>query len=135
MKGPANTKWVFRVLLILYLAVVAWLCFGHFDNIQKIPRSFWGIPTDKIVHFLMFFPFPILSFLAFDRFTTRWWQSVLFVGAVFLVGCLIAGGTELGQLQTSYRSGDIADFFADGLALGISSLIVLIIDIWKQSRT
>lgn len=125
---------IFKILLILYLATVAWLCFGHFDNVSDVPKAFWGIPTDKIVHFLMFFPFPVLCFLAFDRFTTKWWHSLLFAGAVFFTGCLIAGGTELGQMQTGYRSGDIADFCADALALGLSSLLVFIVDIRKQHR-
>lgn len=125
----------FKILLVLYLAAVAWLCFGHFDNISDVPKDFWGIPTDKIVHFLMFFPFPILCFLAFDRFTTKWWHSLLFTGAVFLCGCAIAGATELGQLQTTYRSGDITDFLADGLALFCSSLLVFCVDVRKQRRT
>lgn len=125
---------IFKFLLLLYLAVVAWLCFGHFENIGNVPRQIWGIPTDKVIHFAMFFPFPILCYLAFDRYTTKWWQSLLYVGAVFLIGCLLAGGTELGQMQTRYRSGDIADFYADGLALALSSLIVLVSDLWKQRR-
>ena len=125
---------LFKILLILYLAAVAWLCFGRFENLNDVPKNFWGIPTDKIVHFLMFFPFPILCFLAIDRFTTKWWHSLLFTCAVFLCGCLVAGATELGQLQTSYRSGDITDFYADALALALSSLVVLIVDIRKQHR-
>ena len=125
---------IFKILLILHLATVAWLCFGHFDNVSDVPKAFWGIPTDKIVHFLMFFPFPVLCYLAFDRFTTKWWHSLLFAGGVFLTGCLIAAATEIGQGQTSYRSGDITDFCADGLALLLSSLAVLVIDLWKQRR-
>lgn len=125
---------LFRILLILYLAAVAWLCFGHFENMGEVPLQLWGIPTDKIVHFLMFFPFPVLCFLAVDRFTTKLWHSLLFAGGVFFVGCLIAGATELGQLQTTYRSGDITDFMADVLALALSSLLVFIVDVWKQRK-
>lgn len=124
-----------RILFVVYLASVAWLCFGRFDSMPDVPRYFLGIPIDKIVHFLMFFPFPILAFLAFDKFTEKWWVSVLFTLGTFLVGALIAAGTEVGQARlTSYRSGDPKDYLADLLALGISSLIVLTIDIWKQRK-
>ena len=94
-----------------------------------VQRSFWGIPTDKIVHFLMFFPFPILAFLAFDGYSAKPWLSVLGTVAIFAAGILLAVGTEVGQARlTTYRSGDVNDFKADLLALGISSLIVLLIN-------
>ena len=46
-----------RVLFAMYLVAVAVLCFGKFDSSQDVPKSLWGIPTDKVVHFLMFFRF------------------------------------------------------------------------------
>ena len=128
-------KRIFRILLLaVYLALVAWLCFGRFDNMDQVPKHILGIPADKIVHFLMFFPFPFLCFMVFDRFTTNRRQSLLFTGAVFLAGCLVAAATELGQAQTDWRSGDITDFLADALSLLVGSLIVFIADIRKQNR-
>ena len=44
-----------RLLFILYIAGVLYLCFGHFDNTPSVPLTLWGIPTDKVVHFAMFF--------------------------------------------------------------------------------
>ena len=88
-------RWIFRILLVLYLCAVAWLCFGHFSNIPNIKMSYWGIPTDKIVHFLMFFPFPLLAFGGFDKYTTKPWHSFLFVAVLFGIGCLLAGATEI----------------------------------------
>ena len=38
----------------------------------------------------MFFPFPILAFLAYDVFTDNLWKSLLFCLATFLFGILIA---------------------------------------------
>ena len=125
---------IFKILLVLYLATVAWLCFGHFSSIPNVKMSYWGIPTDKIVHFLMFFPFPLLAFGAFDKFTTKPWHSLVFVLTVFGIGCLLASATEIGQAYTTYRSGDPHDFLADGLALAISCIIVLVIDLCKQFR-
>ena len=125
---------VFKILLVLYLIAVAWLCFGHFSSIPHVKMFYWGIPTDKIVHFLMFFPFPLLAFGAFDKYTTKPWHSFLFVAVLFALGCMLAGATEIGQTYTKYRSGDLKDFKADGLALGISCLIVLVIDLAKQCK-
>ena len=125
---------IFKILLILYLCAVAWLCFGHFSSMPHVKMSYWGIPTDKIVHFLMFFPFPLLAFGAFDKYTTKPWHSILFVLILFGAGSLLAGATEIGQSMTTYRSGDTKDFLADGLALGLSCLIVLVIDLCKQRK-
>ena len=125
---------LFRLILLGYFAAVAYLCFGHFDNLPHVERMFFGIPADKIVHFLMFFPFPVLLFLAVDRFTTKPWHSILMMCVAFVLGCILAGATEYGQSLLAYRSCDISDFRADAIALAISSLLVFTVDILKQTR-
>ena len=128
-------KIAFRLLFFLYIAGVLYLCLGHFDNTPSVPLSFWGIPTDKLVHFAMFFPFPILAFLAFDSFTSTIPQTLLFVGVTFLIGLSVAVGTELGQANlTDYRSGDPLDLVADTIGLSVSSLITAVWDIRKQKK-
>lgn len=128
-------KIAFRLLFFLYIAGVLYLCFGHFDNTPSVPLSLWGIPTDKLVHFAMFFPFPILAFLAFDPLTNTIPQTLLYVGITFLVGLLVAVGTELGQANlTDYRSGDPLDLVADTIGLSVSSLITAVWDIRKQKK-
>ena len=113
-------KIAFQVLFFLYIALLLFLCFGQFQNMHSVPRTILGIPSDKVVHFCMFFPFPILAFLAFDT---------------FVVGILLALGTEWGQAHlTRYRSGDTRDFLADSLALVLGTLIVLFWDIRKQKK-
>jgi len=124
-----------RILFVVYLAAVAWLCFGKFNSLPSVERSYWGIPTDKIVHFLMFFPFPVLAFFAFDRYTEQFWPSVLWTLGTFIAGCGLAGLTEIVQAKfLPYRMGDFQDFKADALALAISSVIVFCIDIGKQRK-
>lgn len=128
-------KIAFQALFFLYVAMVLYLCFGHFDNIQSVPRTILGIPSDKVVHFCMFFPFPILAFLAFDRYTENVRSTLLFSGAIFGIGCLLAVGTEWGQAHlTSYRSGDPKDLLADVLALLLSTAMVIVWDIRKQKK-
>jgi hypothetical protein len=83
----------------------------------------------------MFFPFPILAFLAFDRYTESVRSTLLFSGITLLVGILLAAGTEWGQAHlTDYRSGDPMDLLADGLALVLSTLLVIFLDIRKQKK-
>lgn len=118
------------VLFIIYLGAVAYCCFGHFNDIPDIGQdNLFGIPMDKVVHFLMFFPFPILCFMTFAGQTRKSWHTVLTAGVVFLTGCAVAALTEIGQSFTDYRSGDILDFAADVTALALSTFIVTIIEI------
>ena len=123
-----------RILFGLYLVAVAVLCFGKFDGAQDVPRALWGIPTDKIVHFLMFFPFPVLAYLAFDRYRGKRRASVLWTAAALLCGCAFAAVTELVQSRLPYRSGDPADFRADAFALLLSSVLVLILILVQKRK-
>ena len=123
-----------RILFGLYLVAVAVLCFGKFDSSQDVPMDLWGIPTDKIVHFLMFFPFPILACLASGGYRGERWQATFRTVIAFLAGCAFAAATEWIQTWLSYRSGDPVDFGADALALLLSSTIVLIIVLSKQRK-
>lgn len=128
-------KIAFRILFFLYVAGVLFLCFGHFENTPSVEWSFLGIPSDKLVHFCMFFPFPILAFLAFDRYTNNIPQTLFFVVVTLLVGILLAAGTEWGQAHlTDYRSGDYKDLAADVTALVLSSVLVAVWDIRKQKK-
>lgn len=118
-----------RILFVVYLAAIAFLCFMHADKIPDMQKTLFGIPTDKVAHFLMFLPFPILTFLACDHVTNKVWSAVLFAVLTFAVGAAIAWGTEYIQGMLPYRSRDVADFRADLLALGISTLGVFITDL------
>lgn len=123
-----------RILFILYLAAIAFLCFMHADKLPDMQKTLLGIPSDKVAHFLMFLPFPILAFLAYDHATNKFWSAVLFAVLTMAVGAVIAWGTEYIQGMLPYRTRDMADLRADLLALGISTLGVFIIDISNLSK-
>lgn len=128
-------KIAFRVLFYLYLVTVAVLCFGSFNSLPEVSKTILGIPTDKVVHFCMFFPFPILAFLAYDKFTGNRKKVIIFAIVTFLVGCVLAAGTELGQAYlTENRSGEPLDFLADFLALLSGSVIATLIDLRQLNR-
>ena len=130
-----SQKIAFQVLFFFYVAAVLFLCFAHFEQTPAIEWSLWGIPSDKVVHFCMFLPFPILAFLAFDRYTDSVRSTLLFSGITLLVGFLLAWGTEWGQAHlTDYRSGDPLDLLADGTALVLSTLLVIYLGLRKQKK-
>ena len=118
-----------RILFFLYLAVVAFLCFMHVDKLPDVQKFIFGIPTDKVAHFLMFLPFPILAYLAYDHLTNKLSHAALFAFATLVLGALLAYGTEYIQGKLPYRSMDMNDFKADLLALVLSCIFVFIIDI------
>ena len=118
-----------RILFFIYLAAIAFLCFIRVDRIPDIQRTLLGIPSDKIAHFLMFLPFPILAFLAYDHVTGKPWRAALFALLTLLFGAAVAWGTEYIQGFLPYRSKDMTDLQADLVALIISSVAVFIIDI------
>ncbi len=123
-----------RILFFLYLAAIAFLCFMHADNLPDIQKEIFGIPTDKVAHFIMFLPFPILAFLAYDHVTDRPWRAVLFAVLTFMAGAAIAALTEYVQGMLPYRTKDLNDFNADLLAIGISTVFVFLVDIFNIKK-
>jgi VanZ family protein len=130
-----NKKLILRLLFFVYLAVVLFLCFGKFESSPDVPRSLLGIPADKLVHFCLFFPFPILAFLAFDKYTETPQSTFLFSGITWVLGLLLAVGTEWGQAHlTTWRNGDPLDLVADALGITLSTVLVIIWDLSKQKK-
>jgi len=123
-----------RILFLLYLIAIAFLCFMKPDNLPEMEKSIFGIPTDKVAHFLMFAPFPVLAYLAYDHVTNKFWSALLFATLTLLVGAGVALLTEYIQGLLPYRSKDMTDFRADMLSLGLSTLVVFIIDVCNLKK-
>ena len=131
MKGHRT---IARIVFLLYIAAVLYLCFGEFSSLSEVTKRFLGFEADKVAHFLMFFPFPILFYLAFGWPTHKAWHSLVLTLCILAAGAAIAAGTELVQDFIPYRASDRADFRADFLALCGASLIILLIDLNKTIR-
>lgn len=114
-----------RCALAVYIGLVVWVCFGHFDNLPDMTRPFWGIARDKIIHFIMFFPFPIISAFALNIGPRTGGKALLETLLILLCGLAIAAATEIIQGMTTYRDQNIWDWIADATALAVSSLLVL----------
>ncbi|MBO4843401.1 MAG: VanZ family protein [Bacteroidales bacterium] len=123
-----GTRIFFGILLLIYLAAVLYLCFSTLQNLPHVQRKIWGIPTDKLVHFVMFLPFPFLMYLTFAPITKKFFKALTHVIIIFGLGCALAAGTEIVQKQLSYRTGDLKDFEADALALIVGSVFILLIN-------
>ena len=109
-------------LFALYLATVAFLCFGEPGTGMTFPPEIFGIPTDKCVHFLMFAPFPVLGTIAFQY--KSWWRTLC---VSILTAVIIAFAFELLQSRvTETRTTDPADLNANilGIAFGLAVAIV-----------
>lgn len=125
---------VFRILTLVYLAAVAALCFGNFQNSNQVSWTLFGIHADKVIHFCMFFPFPVLTFFSLKLNEPRILIVLLSIVGIFALGCLIAWGTEYVQGLLPYRTMDPADFAADRLGLICGSLMAFLLAVLVKSR-
>ena len=134
MKPNRKRSIIFSITMVLYLAVVGYLLFANFEKLSSIPRIFLGIPTDKIVHFCMFFPFPSLAYLAYDQLTDTPLKAFAALVSICAIGAIFAGLTEIGQSLLPYRYEDISDFRADCLAIVLAGILTFVIDVSKMRK-
>ena len=129
-----NLVILFRILMVVYLICMAVLCFCNFSGLPKIEDKILGFDPDKVVHFLMFLPFPVLAYAATGRQPSAPGKALVWALLLFLVGCAVAAGTEIGQHFLPYRKSDPTDFSADALALAVGALITLVVMHFKGIR-
>lgn len=116
------------LLFAIYLAAVAYLCFLKPGSIPTLPQFIYGIPTDKIIHFIMFLPYPLLAFISFrpDRGGLK--AKFIVFAAILAAGAAMAMGMERLQIAAG-RNYDIMDFYANlaGMAAGAAITTVFIL--------
>lgn len=118
-----------RILFVLYVIAVLFVCFLRPDRMPDIQKTILGIPTDKVAHFIMFLPFPILASLSFCKPQNKVWNVLFSSVLLLLAGTCLAALTEYLQGFLPYRSKDFSDFEADFIAVLISSLVVFVVSI------
>lgn len=122
----ANMKKISLVLFCIYLAAVAALCFLRPSSLPEMDiRTFLGLPIDKVLHFLMFLPYPVLSSMSFMGREYPLPRNIFILLVLAVVGIGMAYGTELIQAQTGYRAYEMADFYADMTGIATGSMTVL----------
>ena len=106
------------------------MCFVKPSSLPEMDiKTFMGIPIDKILHFLMFFPYPILSGAVFIRRDCRLTCGFIVLGILTATGIGVAYGTEAIQACTGYRSYEKSDINADlyGLVAGCLAVAIYLI--------
>lgn len=127
-------RYISAFLLCAYIVAVAVLCFMKPSSLPQVEMDFFGIPMDKVVHFIMFLPFSILAYMTFwpaDAGKLRK-MAVLLVIVIFGAGMAVA--TERIQAMTGYRSGDIRDFVADMTGILAGAALTALFILLKKDR-
>lgn len=119
-------KAIFITVFVIYLAAVIYLCLMKPDNLPQTELYLFGLPIDKVAHFLMFLPFPALAYMMLWEKGRKTWAELLILLSCLAVGVGLAFLTEHLQAMTQYRSSDIKDIYADMTGLGIGCIVVLI---------
>ena len=127
-----------RILYItafcLYVIAVLFLCLSRPENLPYAEFMIFGLPYDKVAHFLMFLPFPILVHLMFFEISGSRWKDLLILICGISLGIGAALGIEYLQAMTQYRSSDIKDVYAGAVGLSAGCIPVLF-HILSKKRT
>lgn len=127
-------RYISAFLLCVYIVTVAALCFMKPSSLPQVELDFFGIPMDKVVHFIMFLPFSILAYMTFwpaDAGKIRK-MAVLLVIVIFGAGMAVA--TERIQAMTGYRTGDIMDFAFDMTGILTGAALTALFILLKKDR-
>ena len=128
MKIEAKYKIIKILLLLIYIVAVSFcLCYNFKgNNAFNIPSTIWGIPSDKVIHFFLFLPAPVLAFAAFHNKNIP--KSFLIV---FVSTLTVAAIFEYAQRYTGYRTSDMIDFVANAAGIGAGTILsVILYHIW-----
>lgn len=129
---------LFTTAFVTYLAAVIYLCLMKPDDLPQTELYLFGLPLDKVAHFLMFLPFPPLSYTMLWEKDRKIWADMLILISCIAVGVGLAFLTEYFQGLTQYRSSDIQDIYADMAGLGTGGIIVLaniVTKIFRNSKS
>lgn len=118
-------KRTYIIVFCIYLIAVGILCLMKPDNIPQVEKTFFGIPMDKVAHFLMFMPYPVLASMSFINRRQNTWRNIAVLSVILILGIGLAYGTEILQAHTGYRSYEVADLKADFIGMGTGGLLAL----------
>ena len=128
MKSRFRIAWI--VAFVVYFSAVAWLYFATIEADPQLPRAFLGIPLDKVAHFLMFLPFPVLGTLAFREHS--WWRTLCWttVAANFIAFLFESQQHRINP----YRYSQASDLNANLLGITVGLLIMVLIGLITKKK-
>ncbi|OFX80355.1 MAG: hypothetical protein A2X17_00375 [Bacteroidetes bacterium GWF2_41_61] len=126
-------KYTFRSLFLIYIFTIIFASLYSFKNTSVDLSGFiFGIRADRLIHFIMFLPFPFFAWLAFGtgikRHTIRFSMSVL-----ALSGLLISTLTETLQTLNPNRDFDYVDLIANYSAIIMGTILVALIEKYAKN--
>ena len=130
-KMKINKHHIAVLALCIYILAVCFLCFMNPSDMPDPELDILGL--DKLVHFIMFTPFPALAYLTIENPKNSFKRDLTFIALIFIAGCLLATGTEYIQKLTDYRSFELGDIAADFIGLFISSILTLLHSTLKKA--
>ncbi len=108
-----------KILYLIYIAMVLFFCFYKFSSSDlDLGKYFLGIRMDRYAHFIMFFPYPFITWMTLKYSTHFPRLSRHSFILTILSGLAFAALTEICQdLFFQSRQGDTLDFAADSIAI------------------
>ena len=130
-----RSRKIFIVAFCTYLAAVGILCFMNPSSLPETDmKTILGIPIDKMVHFLMFLPYPVLAGLIFIRREFGMACGIFIIAVLAATGIGMAYGTEVIQAHTGYRSYETGDFHADMAGIAAGSALTTVYLIYQKLK-
>lgn len=118
------TQKIFIVLFFTYILLVLFFTLWTFESTPiDLSEYILFIRADHAAHFIMFFPYPISAWFAFEP-TLRKRGKMLALLTIFLSGIVLAILAEVIQNFNPARDFDIMDIVANFSAIILSSLMV-----------
>lgn len=127
MLNPRSRK-THIALFCIYLAAVAVACFTKPSNLPDMGAgTLMGIPMDKVLHFILFLPFPVLASMSMTDPKRKPAVNIAVLAVIAAVGIGVAYVTEALQAELGYRSYDLKDLYADSLGIITGALATAVI--------
>ena len=125
---------LYHLLMLAYLCAVSLLCFAQLGA-PPSQGLIWGIPSDKIAHFLLFIPFPFLAWGCTQRQKETVPNILSKLAIIFLLGFALGFLTEYIQGFLPGRCRERLDFLADMCGITASCLAIVIFKLCRQKES
>ena len=126
-------KHISLAIFCCYILAVVLLCLIRTESLPELQKTFLGIPLDKVAHFMMFIPFPLLGYMSFHSERKEIWRTMAVLGILCILGVGFAFATERLQAMTTYRSCEPADMVADMTGI-VSGAVVAAVTVFIRHR-
>ncbi len=126
-------KYAFRSIFFIYILIILFASLYSFKNTSVDLSGFiLGIRADRLIHFIMFLPFPLFAWLAFGT-TIKRHTHRLSISVLLISGLLISTITEVLQTLNPNRDFDYIDLIANYSAIIIGTTLVALIEKYAKN--